>query len=116
MKVPCLIVATKTDRREVLQQYELQPAEFCQKHRLPQPVRFLNSDLGCPTAEVYTKLATMAVYPCAFLRPTVPFACLFLPFRHLKQVYFLHDSSIWTKVTLGAAAAALIGFLIFKNV
>uniref|UniRef100_A0A914UQK5 Miro domain-containing protein n=1 Tax=Plectus sambesii TaxID=2011161 RepID=A0A914UQK5_9BILA len=95
MKVPCLMVATKADRREVLQQYELQPAEFCQKHRLPQPIRFLNSDLGRPTAEVYTKLATMAVYP------------------HLKQVYFLHDSSIWTKVTLGAAAAALIGFLIF---
>ena len=114
MKVPCLIVATKTERREVVQQYELQPAEFCQKHRLPMPVRFLNSDLGHPTAEVYTKLATMAVYPCANVLSLREWSCG--AFRHLKQVYFLHDSSIWTKVTLGAAVAALIGFLVFKNV
>jgi hypothetical protein len=33
----------------------------------------------------------------------------------LKKVYFLHESSLWPMVTLGVAAAALVSFLIFKN-
>lgn len=62
-KVPCLIVATKTERRSVVQHYEQQPSDFCRTHQLPLPMQWLSADIGRPDAKVYTQLATMAVYP-----------------------------------------------------
>uniref|UniRef100_A0A915JYS9 Uncharacterized protein n=1 Tax=Romanomermis culicivorax TaxID=13658 RepID=A0A915JYS9_ROMCU len=41
---------------------------------------------------------------------------IFLQFSHLKHVYHLHDSSLWLKLSVGTAAAALIGFLIYRLV
>uniref|UniRef100_A0A915D2P9 Mitochondrial Rho GTPase 1 n=1 Tax=Ditylenchus dipsaci TaxID=166011 RepID=A0A915D2P9_9BILA len=96
-KVPCLVVATKIENYELEQNYEHQPRDFCLMHQLPAPVRFYNSDIGNPNALVFSQLATMATYP------------------HLKRVYFLQDSNLLSKLTFGAAVAALAGFLIYKN-
>ncbi|TMS36803.1 hypothetical protein L596_003884 [Steinernema carpocapsae] len=97
-KVPCLIVATKVDRGEVEQVYEHQPPEFCRLYQLPAPIKFHNREIGNANCEVYTQLATMAVYP------------------HLKKVYFFHDSVFWGKLALGAAVAGLTSFLVFRNI
>ncbi|KAH7723338.1 EF hand family protein [Aphelenchoides avenae] len=96
-KVPCLVVSTKGDQFQVEQNFEHQPVDFCLMHQLPRPIPFRDSDIGNATAQVFTQLATMAVFP------------------HLKRVYFLHDSNLLSKLTLGAAVAALAGFLIYKN-
>ncbi|VDN26755.1 unnamed protein product [Gongylonema pulchrum] len=96
-KVPCVIVATKSESFEVEQKYEQQPSEFCRSHSLPQPVHFRLSDIGKADNPVFLQLATMAVYP------------------HLKRVYYLQDSHFWSKVTVGAAVAALTGFLLYKR-
>lgn len=54
-------MATKGDRREVVQQYELQPADFCHKYKLPQPIKF--NAVESVDSSVYTKLATLANFP-----------------------------------------------------
>ncbi|VDM46795.1 unnamed protein product [Toxocara canis] len=97
-KVPCIIMATKVERYEAEQNYEQQPSEFCRTHALPQPIRFRGEDLGNAQSHLFTQLATMAVYP------------------HLKRVYYLHDSNLLSKITFGAAVAALAGFLLYKNI
>lgn len=62
-KVPCVIIATKVERYEAEQNYEQQPSEFCRTHELPQPIRFREEDIGNVQSDVFTQLATMAVYP-----------------------------------------------------
>ena len=34
-------------------------------------------------------------------------------FSHMKH-YYLHDSSVWVKLSLGMAAAAVLGFVLYK--
>ncbi|CAJ0931332.1 unnamed protein product, partial [Mesorhabditis belari] len=92
-KTPCVMVATKVEREEVEQRYETQPEEFCRQHELPRPIRFARSQIGQPSGSVFEQLATMACYP------------------HLRRVYFLHDSNLLSRITFGAALAALAGFL-----
>uniref|UniRef100_A0AAY4AKP0 Mitochondrial Rho GTPase n=1 Tax=Denticeps clupeoides TaxID=299321 RepID=A0AAY4AKP0_9TELE len=58
--IPCVLVCCKADEVEVPQQYGMNPAEFCYKHRLPVPIR--HSSLR-PTAQIYSKLAWAAMYP-----------------------------------------------------
>lgn len=59
--VPVLLVASKSDRPAVRQDYPIQPAEFCRRHGLPPPQRFTCA--VPPSRDVYVKLATMAAYP-----------------------------------------------------
>lgn len=35
-------------------------------------------------------------------------------FSHMKHVYFLHDPSLWVKMGIGVAAAAVLGFVVYK--
>jgi len=56
------MVACKGDRSRIKQDYLLQPAAFCQKHRLPPPHPFSAVDLPVEK-EIYLKLATMAAFP-----------------------------------------------------
>lgn len=94
-KLPCLVVGTRKHDREVLQQYDVQPAEFCARYRLNPPIGFSAADE--PSWDVYMKLATLAVFP------------------HLKNTSYLHDGSLWVKASLLAAGAAVLGFVVFKN-
>ena len=59
--VPTLIVGCKADQKPMMQDYELQPNQFCRKHQLPPPFYFSVADKL--TRDVYFKLATMAAYP-----------------------------------------------------
>ncbi|VDM60787.1 unnamed protein product [Angiostrongylus costaricensis] len=96
-RTPCVIIATKVEREEVEQRWEVSPEEFCRQYELPRPIRFTSDQIGCPGGPIFEQLATMATYP------------------HLRRIYYLHDSNLLQRVTFGAAIAALVGFLIFKN-
>jgi len=93
-KVPCLVVATKSDLAEVRQEYILQPPQFCSKYKLPPPQSF--SCQGKMKKDVYVKLATMAAYP------------------HLKHLQLSSDNLTWFKTGCGVAAIALVGFLLLR--
>uniref|UniRef100_A0A7I4YIZ6 Mitochondrial Rho GTPase n=1 Tax=Haemonchus contortus TaxID=6289 RepID=A0A7I4YIZ6_HAECO len=96
-RTPCVIIATKVEREEVEQRWEVSPEEFCRQFELPRPIKFTSSQIGVASGQIFEQLATMAVYP------------------HLRRVYYLHDSNLLQKITFGAALAALAGFLVFKN-
>ncbi|CAI4223896.1 unnamed protein product [Auanema sp. JU1783] len=96
-KTPCVMIATKVEREEVEQRWEVSPEEFSRQNELPRPIKFSHDQIGLAAGPVFEQLSTMAVYP------------------HLKRIFYLHDSNILSKVTFGAAIAALAGFLVFKN-
>lgn len=63
-KIPVLIVGNKIERcigSEVIQNYSMQPAEFCDKKCLAPPHIFVLN----PTkqGELFVKLATMSAFP-----------------------------------------------------
>lgn len=61
-KEPVLILACKADGPEAKQDYLLQPASFCLRHKLPPPHPFSASQVP-PERDIYVKLATMAAFP-----------------------------------------------------
>lgn len=94
--IPVLIVGCKSEYRAVNQEYELQPEDFCSRHDLPPPLKF--TCVNYISKDIYTKLATMAVYP------------------HLRSLYTSARSGAWK---LGIAltvfgAAAAIGFTAYR--
>ena len=63
-----MIVSTKGDRFEAEQNFEHQPGDFCHTHQLPKPLKFKVDDIGKRDADVFTQLASLAVYPYNFER------------------------------------------------
>lgn len=59
-KIPVLIVGTKEDLVEAMQDYLLQPPEFCNKYKLLPPQTF---SVKNNKKDLYTKLSTMAAFP-----------------------------------------------------
>lgn len=111
--VPVLLVASKSDRAAVRQEYPVQPAEFCRRHGLPPPQRF--SCALPPPKDVYIKLATMAAYPSLrrlvhvlLVRPMAPWLS-----RYTSRLAAA-DGTTWVGAGLGAAAAALLGVLLVR--
>jgi hypothetical protein len=51
------------DKYQSEQNYDFQPEDFCRMHQLSKPHYFRIIDIGDPTAEVYSLLASMAVDP-----------------------------------------------------
>ena len=60
-QTPVLVVSTKNEQQPVLQDYAIQPAAFCARHRLPPPQPFYCVDHI--SSDIYVRLATMAAYP-----------------------------------------------------
>ncbi|ULT96341.1 hypothetical protein L3Y34_004744 [Caenorhabditis briggsae] len=96
-KTPCVMIATKVEREEVDQRWEIPPEEFCKQFELPKPIKFSSSNIGQSNSPIFEQLAMMAVYP------------------HLRRVFYLSDSNLLSKITFGAAIVALAGFLVLKN-
>ncbi|CAM4632626.1 unnamed protein product [Lepidochelys olivacea] len=67
-KIPCLVVAAKSDLHEVKQEYSISPADFCKKHKMPPPQAFTCNTVDIPSKDIFVKLTTMAMYPHARLR------------------------------------------------
>ncbi|KAM4820156.1 mitochondrial Rho GTPase 2 [Thomomys bottae] len=71
-QTPCLFVSSKADLPEGVGPPGLSPAEFCRRHRLPPPVPFSCAGPAQPSADVFTKLATMATFPPLVLTELQP--------------------------------------------
>ncbi|XP_065419614.1 mitochondrial Rho GTPase 1 isoform X3 [Chrysemys picta bellii] len=67
-RIPCLVVAAKSDLHEVKQEYSISPADFCKKHKMPPPQAFTCNTVDIPSKDIFVKLTTMAMYPHARLR------------------------------------------------
>uniref|UniRef100_A0A8C2WSS0 Mitochondrial Rho GTPase n=1 Tax=Cyclopterus lumpus TaxID=8103 RepID=A0A8C2WSS0_CYCLU len=67
-KVPCMMIAAKSDLPEIKQMYGCSPLEFCRRHKMPPPQSFTCNTAAAPSRDIYTKLTTMAMYPHARLR------------------------------------------------
>ncbi|XP_009872983.1 PREDICTED: mitochondrial Rho GTPase 1 isoform X1 [Apaloderma vittatum] len=66
-RIPCLVVAAKSDLHEVRQEYGIS-FEFCKKHKMPPPQAFTCNTADVPSKDIFVKLTTMAMYPHARLR------------------------------------------------
>ncbi|XP_064478732.1 mitochondrial Rho GTPase 1-like isoform X1 [Ornithodoros turicata] len=115
--VPVLVVGAKGDRGTVRQDYPLQPAQFCARHRLPPPQRFSCALRPQVPRDVYVKLATMAAYPS--LRRLVH-VLLVRPVPSWLAQYTSRlldaptDPTLWLQAGLGVAATALVGVLLIR--
>ncbi|PNJ34521.1 RHOT1 isoform 14, partial [Pongo abelii] len=67
-RIPCLIVAAKSDLHEVKQECSISPTDFCRKHKMPPPQAFTCNTADAPSKDIFVKLTTMAMYPHARLR------------------------------------------------
>lgn len=91
-RVPTLIVACKTEHTAVRQDYDMTPAQFCTKFKLPPPQNFYSIDRV--NKDVYVKLTTMAAYP------------------HMTDAV-LQGEYAYLKISLGIAAIAGVGLLVY---
>jgi len=88
-----LVVGCKAEHHIVMQDHELQPAEFCARYNLPPPQMI--TCLDRINRDVYIKLETLAVFP------------------HLRSL-FPTKSSSWLKAGVGLAILASIGLLLLR--
>jgi len=116
-QLPVLVVANKSDKGVVRQDYILQPEAFCAKHKLPPPQKA--SAKVVPAKDIFLKLATMAAFPN--LKRLVHAMILKRPpgewlgiLRHLKQLGLVGEDSGMLKFTIGLALVALGGILAFR--
>lgn len=117
-RVPTLIVACKVEQQEVRQDYEMSPAAFCTKFKLPPPQRFTCIDKV--NRDIYIKLATMAAYP---------------NLKRLVHMLLVHQNPVWLedqlryirdltlrndqrllKVGLGVMTFAGLGYIVYRLV
>ncbi|NXL93090.1 MIRO1 GTPase, partial [Alectura lathami] len=94
-RIPCLVVAAKSDLHEVRQEYSISPAEFCKKHKMPPPQAFTCNTVDVPSKDIFVKLTTMAMYP------------------HVTQAD-LKSSKFWLRASFGATVFAVLGFAMYK--
>ncbi|XP_063443574.1 mitochondrial Rho GTPase 1-A-like isoform X1 [Mytilus trossulus] len=115
-RIPVLFVAGKTEYPAVRQDFEMTPAQFCQKFKLPPPEDF--ACLDKINKDVYIKLATMAAYPN--LKRLVHMLLvrqnpLWLEekIRHVRDVVLQNDR-LFMKIGVGLAMASVFGFIVYR--
>ncbi|XP_069122732.1 mitochondrial Rho GTPase 1-A-like isoform X1 [Argopecten irradians] len=115
-RIPTLVVAAKTEYQAVRQDYELSPAQFCSKYKIPPPQSF--SAIDKVNREVYIKLATMAAYPN--LKRLVHMLLvrqnpLWLEEKlsHVKDIV-MKEENVYLRVGIGVAVLAGVGFVIYR--
>uniref|UniRef100_A0A8C2WX61 Mitochondrial Rho GTPase n=1 Tax=Cyclopterus lumpus TaxID=8103 RepID=A0A8C2WX61_CYCLU len=94
-KVPCMMIAAKSDLPEIKQMYGCSPLEFCRRHKMPPPQSFTCNTAAAPSRDIYTKLTTMAMYP------------------HVCQAD-LRSSTFWLRASAGATVCAVLGFAMYR--
>uniref|UniRef100_A0AAQ4RG15 Mitochondrial Rho GTPase n=1 Tax=Gasterosteus aculeatus aculeatus TaxID=481459 RepID=A0AAQ4RG15_GASAC len=94
-KIPCMMIAAKSDQPEVKQVYGCSPLEFCRKHKMPPPQSFTCNTAAAPSRDIFTKLTTVAMYP------------------HVSQAD-LKSSTFWLRASVGASVCAMLGFAMYR--
>lgn len=115
-RIPTLFVACKSEHQEVNQDFEMTPAQFCTKFKLPPPQYFTCIDRV--NKDIYVKLATMAAYPnlkrlVHMLLVHQRSLWLEEKLRYLKNVY-AKDKKLLMKVAIGLAVATGFGIITYK--
>uniref|UniRef100_A0A8B9C1I6 Mitochondrial Rho GTPase n=1 Tax=Anser brachyrhynchus TaxID=132585 RepID=A0A8B9C1I6_9AVES len=113
-RIPCLVVAAKSDLHEVRQEYSISPAEFCRKHKMPPPQAFTCNTVDVPSKDIFVKLTTMAMYPMV-MDCYVKCCDMFLSRvgLHVTQAD-LKSSTFWLRASFGATVFAVLGFAMYK--
>ena len=114
-RLPILILGMKADQSFVLQDYMMQPEEFCSKYKLARPQVF--SVHGNVSQEVYVKLATMAAYPS--LRRLVHVLALKPSSNWVTQHFntlhrLMPESASMVRAGIGLASLALASLLLYR--
>ncbi|XP_063149642.1 mitochondrial Rho GTPase 1 isoform X3 [Candoia aspera] len=135
-RIPCLVIAAKSDLHEVRQEYSTSPADFCKKHKMPPPQAFTCNTVDAPSKDIFVKLTTMAMYPHARLRCLCTCnRCTFcicqnllnsdllqsvknklftaVLNRHVTQAD-LKSSTFWLRASFGATVFAVLGFAMYR--
>uniref|UniRef100_A0A8C6GMX5 Mitochondrial Rho GTPase n=1 Tax=Mus spicilegus TaxID=10103 RepID=A0A8C6GMX5_MUSSI len=135
-RIPCLIVAAKSDLHEVKQEHSISPTDFCRKHKMPPPQAFTCNTADAPSKDIFVKLTTMAMYPHARLRCMCTCNrctfCICQNFlnsdllqsvknkiftavlnRHVTQAD-LKSSTFWLRASFGATVFAVVGFAMYR--
>ncbi|XP_034059380.1 mitochondrial Rho GTPase 1b isoform X1 [Gymnodraco acuticeps] len=135
-KIPCMMMAAKSDLPEIKQIYGCTPLDFCRKHKMPPPQSFTCNTTAVPSKDIYTKLTTMAMYPHARLRCMCTCNrctfCLCQNFlnsellqtvraklyavvlrRHVSKAD-LKSSTFWLRTSVGATVFAVLGFAMYR--
>ncbi|XP_057700193.1 mitochondrial Rho GTPase 1-A-like isoform X1 [Corythoichthys intestinalis] len=135
-KIPCMMIAAKSDLPETKQFYGCSPLEFCRRHKMPPPQSFTCNTAGTPNRDIYTKLSTIAMYPHARLRCMCTCnRCTFclcqnllnsellqtvraklhavVLRRHMSQAD-LKSSTFWLSAGVGATMFAVLGFTMYR--
>ncbi|KAM9856524.1 mitochondrial Rho GTPase 1b isoform 1-T1 [Aulostomus maculatus] len=94
-KTPCMLIAAKSDLPELKQLYGCSPMDFCRRHKMPPPQSFTCNTAGPPSRDIYTRLATMAMYP------------------HVTHAD-LKSSNFWLSASVGATMFAVLGFAMYR--
>ncbi|KAF4801923.1 Mitochondrial Rho GTPase 1 [Turdus rufiventris] len=142
-RIPCLVVAAKSDLHEVRQEYSISPAEFCKKHKMPPPQAFTCNTADVPSKDIFVKLTTMAMYPLrAYLAEVGAMLLADEESRIMQQVHAVHSvedsifmesslgprlledrhvtqadlksSTFWLRASFGATVFAVLGFAMYK--
>ena len=114
-RLPILILGMKADQSFVLQDYIMQPEEFCSKYKLAKPQVF--SVHGCVSQDVYVKLATMAAYPSLrrlvhvlALKPSSTWVT-----QHFNALHrIMPESATMVRASIGLASLALASLFLYR--
>ena len=98
-------MANKQDAGSVWQRYIVQPDQFCLQHKLPPPHPYSSVAFK---RDIYTKLATMAAYPC------VTYSSLIVALKsHCTTVCFLFIHRAITAQCWAIEILAMYSLIIF---
>lgn len=117
-RLPIQVLGMKADQPLVVQEYFMQPEDFCAKYKLAKPLNFtVASGDGSVASDVYVKLATMAAYPTLrrlvnvlALRPTSTWVNSRLD--ALQRI--MPESVTVVRASIGLATIAIAGFFLLK--
>lgn len=117
-RLPIQVLGMKADQPIVMQEYFMQPEDFCAKYKLAKPLNFtVASSDGSVASDVYVKLATMAAYPTLrrlvhvlALKPTSTWVTSRLD--ALQRV--MPESVTIVRASISLATIAIAGFFILK--
>lgn len=117
-RLPIQVLGMKADEAIVVQEYFMQPEDFCAKYKLAKPQIFtVASSDGTVPSEIYVKLATMAAYPTLrrlvhvlALKPTSTWVASRL--NALQRV--MPESATIVRASIGLATLAIAGFFVLR--
>ncbi|KAK7929946.1 hypothetical protein WMY93_006341 [Mugilogobius chulae] len=110
-KIPCMMIAAKSDLPEVKQMYGCSPLEFCRRHKMPPPH---HARLRCMcTCNRCTFCLCQNFLNSELLQTIRAKLYAVILRRHVSQAD-LKNSTFWLRTSVGATVFAVLGFAMYK--